>query len=125
MTYFRRLTATVVGTGETFNLYENGEFKNFNRLHELAGKDYEDLNDELLEGTGKDLYTKFECGEIVMQIEFSYEWKTFRIKEEFWPLWGSWVDDNNDIVNYPEIRRLAREWNKQINEMLEQCEEVE
>lgn len=78
---FTRLTAKV-STGETFALYENGEYKNFDKLKGYVGKDYTNLNDDLMNGPSSDtwledpmhpVYTKWENGEEKFKIEFEYE----------------------------------------------------
>lgn len=47
---FKRLTMEQESTGEITVLYENGEFKNFDLLHQIVGKKYDDLNDDLMDG---------------------------------------------------------------------------
>ena len=47
---FKRLTMEQESTGKITVLYENGEFKNFNLLHQIVGEKYDDLNDDLMDG---------------------------------------------------------------------------
>jgi len=86
MAYFSKLTAEVRdGAGnviDSFVLYDGKKFDNFNRLHELVGRDYDDLNDDLMDGPSPDtwgmedpmhpVYRKYEAGEVVLEIMFEY-----------------------------------------------------
>ena len=48
----------------------------------------------------------------------------YRIKEEFLDLWTVY-DGQGDIVDLEEIKWLAKEWDKPLEELLDQVEEVE
>jgi hypothetical protein len=48
----------------------------------------------------------------------------YRIKEEFLDLWTVY-DGQGDIVDLEEIKWLAKEWDKPLEELLEQVEEVD
>ena len=51
--------------------------------------------------------------------------KKYRIKEEYWYLWGSGVGVyDSPIVDLNEIKHLAKEWDTDIDELMEQVEEV-
>lgn len=72
---FKKLTA--VHYGQVVVLYEDGEFKNFDWLHELIGERFDGLNDDLMEGisgNGEE-YTYFiwKNGEAVDSILFRFE----------------------------------------------------
>ena len=73
---FKKLEATVVQTGESFVLYEAGKFQNFDRLRELVGTDYHNLNDDLMDGIGRNgiewEYHLYEFGEISLSINFKF-----------------------------------------------------
>ena len=49
--------------------------------------------------------------------------KTYIIKEEYWSLWGSDVNENT-IVTLEEIKRLVDLWNTNVDELLKQVEEI-
>ena len=52
--------------------------------------------------------------------------KKYRIKEEYWHLWGSGVGIyDSPVVDLDEIKRLAKEWDADIDELMKQVEEVE
>ena len=74
---FSRLTAKVNQTGEEFVLYDGSEFQNFNRLHEILVSDYENVNDNLMDGiTERDgeewTHFIYENGEVVLSITFTF-----------------------------------------------------
>lgn len=48
----------------------------------------------------------------------------YRIKKEFLGLWTVY-DSQGDEVTFEEIKWLAKEWGKTIDELLDQVEEVE
>lgn len=48
----------------------------------------------------------------------------YRIKEEFLDLWTVY-DGQGGVVDLEEIKWLAKEWDKPIEELLDQVEEVE
>lgn len=51
--------------------------------------------------------------------------KKYRIKPEFWHLWGDGVGVyDSDVVTMSEIKNLAREWDRDVEELMEQVEEV-
>lgn len=50
--------------------------------------------------------------------------KTYVIKEEYWSLWGSDVNENT-IVTLTEIKQLANLWDASIDELLKQVEEID
>ena len=59
----KNLKAIVTGEiEETFDLIKDDEYVGFNRLHELVGKDYDNLNDDLMEGD-LTMYTKYKDAE--------------------------------------------------------------
>lgn len=78
MRNFKKLTATVEQTGESFVLFNGQEFENFDRLRELVGNDYEGLNDDLMDGitelTGTSWsYNKYDFAEVALTIRFDFE----------------------------------------------------
>ena len=129
MRNFKRLTATVEQTAETFVLFDGEEFKNFDRLHELVGNDYDGLNDDLMDGitelTGTSWkYNKYENAEAVLTIRFDFEpTKCYSVKPEFMDYWGSECTEDY-VVTEEEVKYLAAEWGKSFEELLEQLEEV-
>ena len=48
--------------------------------------------------------------------------KQYKIKPEFYDLWGAY--EGNDTVTADTINDLAAEWEKPIDELMEQVEEV-
>ena len=75
MVDFKKLTAE--HNGQVVVLYEDGEYKNFDWLHELVGEKYDSLNDELMEGisgNGEE-YTFFiwKDGEATDSIQFRFD----------------------------------------------------
>ena len=48
--------------------------------------------------------------------------KQYRIRPEFYDLWGAY--EGNDIVDAAEISRCSYAWEKPINELMEQVEEI-
>jgi len=49
--------------------------------------------------------------------------KRYTIKPEYLTMWGSWTDEDT-IVTTAEVERLAAEWEKPVEELLEQLEET-
>lgn len=49
--------------------------------------------------------------------------KQFRIQPEYYDLWGAY--EGNDIVTDEQIEELAREWDKAIEELMEQVNEID
>ena len=47
---FKKLSMKQESTGKIVALYENGEFKNFDLLHQIVGNEYDNLNDDLMDG---------------------------------------------------------------------------
>ena len=47
---FKKLSMKQESTGKIVVLYENGEFKNFDLLHQIVGNEYDNLNDDLMDG---------------------------------------------------------------------------
>lgn len=62
---------------ETFDLIKDGEYVGFNRLRELVGKDYDNLNDDLMEGNFT-MYTKYNDAEAVFYISFKIGFDDFQ-----------------------------------------------
>lgn len=74
----KNLKAIVTGEiEETFDLIKDGEYVGFNRLHELAGEDYDSLNDDLMEGD-LTMYTKYKDAEAVFYITFKVDFEDFQ-----------------------------------------------
>jgi len=87
MAQFNKLTAEVSdGAGnvvDSFVLYDGGRFDNFDKLHDFVGRDYTNLNDDLMDGPSSDtwgsedpmhpIYRKYVCGEVWLEIHFTYE----------------------------------------------------
>ena len=46
---YNRIDARINSTGEVINLYNNGKFQNFERIHAIFGKNYDDVNDGLMD----------------------------------------------------------------------------
>lgn len=74
---FKKLVATVKETEETLVLYDGGEFKNFDRLRELLGKDFNGVNDDLMDGItdwgGTEwTHTIYKDAEAVLTITFTF-----------------------------------------------------
>lgn len=74
---FSRLVARVNETGEDFVLYDGVQFQNFDRLKELVGKDYSNLNDDLMGGINErngERWTHFiyKNAAVVLSITFTY-----------------------------------------------------
>lgn len=129
MRNFKRLTATVEQTDETFVLFNGEEFENFDRLHKLVGSDYEGLNDDLMDGITEWggtswKYNKYENAETVLTIRFDFEpAKCYRVKPEFLEYWGDECTEDY-VVTEEEARYLATEWGKSFEDVLNQLEEV-
>lgn len=49
--------------------------------------------------------------------------KKYSIKPEYYDLWGAW--EGNDTVTEEQIKELSKEWEKPIDELMEQVEEIE
>ena len=47
----------------------------------------------------------------------------YHIKADYLPLWGSWCDENT-VITYDEVENLAAEWDKTVDELLSQLEEI-
>lgn len=47
----------------------------------------------------------------------------YRIKNEYLDLWTVY-DDQGDVVDLEEIKWLAKEWNKPLEQLMDQVEEV-
>ena len=43
----------------------------------------------------------------------------YKVLSEFWSLWGENVDENT-TVTLDEVKRLSYEWDKTVEELLEQ-----
>lgn len=73
---YNRIDARINSTGEVINLYNNGEFQNFERIHAIFGEDYDDVNDNLLDGPDVNgwEYTEkvYEFAEEVESVTFTY-----------------------------------------------------
>ena len=50
--------------------------------------------------------------------------KQYTIKAEFLPLWGEDCTEDT-IITEEELRRLSQEWEKPVEELLEQLNEVD
>lgn len=48
--------------------------------------------------------------------------KAYRVKPEYWSLWGADTDENT-VVSYSQMTRLAEEWEVPVDELLHQLEE--
>lgn len=44
--------------------------------------------------------------------------KTYKVKPEYHSYWGSIVDDDT-IITHDEVAILAREWDKNLDELIE------
>lgn len=49
--------------------------------------------------------------------------KTYRVKPEYWSLWGADTDENT-VIAYSQMTRLAEEWEVPVDELLHQLEEI-
>ena len=49
--------------------------------------------------------------------------KKYSIKPEYYDLWGAW--EGNNTVTEEQIKELSKEWEKPIDELMEQVEEIE
>ena len=49
--------------------------------------------------------------------------KTYHVKPEYLSAWGDQTTEET-IVTYAEVVELAREWEKNIDELLDQLEEI-
>lgn len=79
---FKRLTCKVEETGEELVLFDGEHFQNFNRLEKLVGREYDNLNDDLMDGPseatwGSDpfnpVHRVYKFGEAVLTLQFHYE----------------------------------------------------
>lgn len=87
----KNLKAIVTGEiEETFDLIKDGEYVGFNRLHELVGKDYDDINDDLMDGD-LTMYTKYKDAEAVFYITFKIGFEDFQAEA----LKGNGVENDN------------------------------
>lgn len=87
----KNLKAIVTGEiEETFDLIKGGEYVGFNRLHELVGKDYDNLNDDLMDGD-LTMYTKYKDAEAVFYITFKIGFEDFQAEA----LKGNGVENDN------------------------------
>lgn len=88
------LKAIVTGEiEETFDLIKDGEYVGFNHLGELVGNDYDDLNDDLMEGN-LTMYTKYNDAEAVFYIDFKVGFEDFQTEA----LDGNGVENDSDGV---------------------------
>lgn len=73
---YNRISAIVNSTGEVISLYSDGEFKNFEKIRAIFGKNYDDVNDGLMDGPDVNgwKYTEkvYEFGEEVESVTFIY-----------------------------------------------------
>jgi len=73
---YNRIDARVNSTGEVINLYSDGEFKNFEKIRAIFGKDYDNVNDNLLDGPDVNgwEYTEkvYKFAEEVESVTFTY-----------------------------------------------------
>lgn len=87
----KNLKAIVTGEiEETFDLIKGGEYVGFNRLHELVGKDYDNINDDLMDGD-LTMYTKYKDAEAVFYITFKIGFEDFQAEA----LKGNGVENDN------------------------------
>ena len=49
--------------------------------------------------------------------------KKYTIKPEYLPLWGEDADENT-IITQDDIERFAADWEKPVEELLDQLEEI-
>lgn len=49
--------------------------------------------------------------------------KRYHVKPEYLSEWGEWMDEDS-IVTQEEVERLASEWEKPVEELLEQLVEI-
>lgn len=50
--------------------------------------------------------------------------KNYKVNSEYWDMWGVNSEDES-IIDRTELERLAAEWEKTIDELLEQVEEID
>jgi len=62
------------------------------------------------------------CWSMWCTAAWSLEWEEYRVKQEYYDLWGAC--EGEDVVNVSEIANLAFEWEKSVEELLEQVEEI-
>jgi hypothetical protein len=77
---FIKLTMTEKSTGKQTVLFDGETFTNFDYLKKLVGKDYINLNDDLMDGICESnnfekvrTHNIYEMGEIVETLIFEYE----------------------------------------------------
>ena len=49
--------------------------------------------------------------------------KKYTVKPEYLPLWGAYADENT-IISQDDIERFASDWEKPVEEILDQLEEI-
>lgn len=64
---------------------------------------------------------KAETGRVYDNVNFID--KTYRVKPEYWSLWGSETDENT-VVTHVDAVRLAHDWQKSVYAILDQLEEI-
>lgn len=106
----KNLKAIVTGEiEETFDLIKDGEYVGFNRLHELVGEDYDNLNDDLMEG-GLTMYTKYKDAEAIFYISFKIGFEDFQkealegngVENDAGQVWVN-VDGEQYMVNIDDV----------------------
>lgn len=77
MINFKKLDVICEETGEVKNLYDGENFKNFDWLHEELGDDYDNVNDDLMDGivdgVKKWSYEVYKNGDLVKTFTFTFE----------------------------------------------------
>lgn len=51
------------------------------------------------------------------------EKRNYKIKSEYWDMWGV-NNDDEAIINYDELERLAMEWEIPVDELMRQVEQL-
>ena len=73
---YNRIDARINSTGEVINLYNNDKFQNFERIHAIFGKNYDDVNDGLMDGPDVNgwKYTEkvYKFAEEIESVTFTY-----------------------------------------------------
>lgn len=64
---------------------------------------------------------KAETGRVYDNVNFIDQ--KYRVKPEYWSLWGSDTDEDN-VVTYADVVRFAHDWQKPIYELFDQLEEI-
>lgn len=49
----------------------------------------------------------------------------YLVKEEYRELWGNSTNEEDYMLTYEQIKSLANEWEKDIDELLEQCDVID